>query len=63
MTESTFNAGISGRNVVAAPAASQSGTNNVYVVHYNGPLRPRKLFSTIAKREWRASSTESWVIF
>ncbi|WYZ43755.1 hypothetical protein EsH8_VII_000191 [Colletotrichum jinshuiense] len=46
MAESTFNAGISGRNVVAAPQASQGGTNNFYFAS-ESLSKPRKPFSTV----------------
>ncbi|KAL0930635.1 TPR domain protein (kinesin light chain) [Colletotrichum truncatum] len=49
MAEATFNAGISGRNVVAAPHASHGGTNNFYFAN-DGASKPCKPFSTVPFR-------------
>ncbi|GKT48975.1 nephrocystin-3 [Colletotrichum spaethianum] len=46
MADPTFNAGISGRNVVAAPYAADGGTNNFYFAN-DRPSEPRKPFSTV----------------
>ncbi|GKT66818.1 TPR domain protein [Colletotrichum tofieldiae] len=46
MAEPIFNAGIDGRNVVAAPYASNGGANNFYFAN-DGPSKPCKPFSTV----------------
>ncbi|KAK2024242.1 TPR-like protein [Colletotrichum zoysiae] len=48
MAEPTFNAGISGRNVVAAPYAAHGGTNNFYFANDDpAGAPPRKPFSNV----------------
>ncbi|KAK2059691.1 TPR-like protein [Colletotrichum caudatum] len=47
MTEPTFNAGIHGRNVVAAPYAAHGGTNNFYLANDGPAGPPRKPFSNV----------------
>ncbi|KAK1573934.1 P-loop containing nucleoside triphosphate hydrolase protein [Colletotrichum navitas] len=46
MAETTFNAGISARNAIAAPYAAPGGTNNFYFAN-DGPDPSRKPFSNV----------------